>query len=82
MASNFLTDRLFGTVPGKTLQVTFFFLVMIVVALPGVVGGILVASFVAAPLGLFVAAAWFTGVSLLIAFLCRNILSNSEYNMN
>ncbi len=82
MASNFLTDRLFGTVPGKTLQLLFFFLVMIVVALPGVVGGVIAAQLLSGAAGLLVAAAWFAAASLLIAFLCRNILSNAEYNMN
>ena len=82
MASNFLTERLFGAVPGKALQVTFFFLVMIIIAIPGIVAGILVSTIASASIGLFAAAAWFVAVSALVAFLCRNILSNSEYNMN
>lgn len=82
ISGNVLAERLLGNVQGKMLITFLTFLVMIFVALPGII--ISVISGIALNLGteaLFMAAIWNIVISMLILFLCRNILNNIEQNI-
>lgn len=79
IAANTLTERLFGGALGKSLQMMFYFLVLIVLAAPGVVGAIFAAG-ISELIGLLIAASWLTLVSCAVIYFCRNILSNAEFN--
>lgn len=80
ISCNFLADRLFGSIPGRTMQFLLFFLVVIVVAIPGVVGMVFLLMFAGELIGLLAMALWLFLASALITFLCRNILTYSELN--
>ena len=82
MAGNFLVERLFGSVSSKVLILIFYFMALILIAIPGVILAVMIG--VALPgtgcLPLLVTAVWNIPVSLLIAFACRNMLDNAEVN--
>lgn len=81
---NILCERLFGSVVSKALILFLFFIIILVMAAPGVVLGIL--SNVYLPLLpemlqlLLVMSICNVGIAALVAFLCRNILSFAELN--
>lgn len=81
IAANVLTDRLFGAIPGKALQIFFYFLVLIILLIPEIAAAVLVASLTESlAAGIFVIFLVSALVSAGILFLCRNILSNAELN--
>ncbi|MEG1061839.1 MAG: putative ABC exporter domain-containing protein [Oscillospiraceae bacterium] len=80
IASNVLTDRLFGGIPGKGMQVMFFFLVMLILALPGIVGAAVAGMLTCFAVGLLAMSLWLVAVSGAVLFLCRGILNIAELN--
>ena len=86
MAGNILSQRLFGSIASKGLLMFLYFMFMILVCLPGIFGGILLGTVlpVSAPLqlaaGMFGTVAFNLLLSMLLLFLCRNVLDNLELN--
>lgn len=82
MAGNFLVERLFGSVSSKVLILLFYFMALILIAIPGVILAFIVGSLLpqAGCLPLLATAVWNLPISLLIAFACRNMLDNAEIN--
>lgn len=83
-AGNILVERVFGTVSSKTLVMFFYLVVLLVMVLPGVVAGAALMAFLPEALG---AAGLFCGMaalnvvlSLLVMYLCRNLLQYAELN--
>ena len=83
LAGNVAAERIFGHISTKALVFIFYFLLLIVMALPGIVLSIvlsvldvvLVSSVVTTCLAMAVCA---FPMALLVVFLCRNMLSNAE----
>ena len=86
MAGNILTERILGSVDSKTLTIFIYFLMLILLALPGVIAGILVGMFLpfgqalVFPIALFCTMIWNILCSLIVFYLCRNILNYAELN--
>lgn len=83
MAGNFMVERLFGAVPGKALLMIIYFFVLFLIAVPGIVVGVMISMLFPENTGsiaILATAAWNLPVSLLITFLCRNILNYAELN--
>jgi len=83
ISGNMLVERVFGSVRSKGLMLLFYFLAMIILALPGVGLGIAVMAIELLPGVVGVLAGITLGnipVALLVMFLCRNLLQYSEYN--
>lgn len=83
MAGNFLIERIIGGSLGKTLVMMIYFLMLIVLCLPGI--GIGVVLFYLLPAfgisgALIGVCIWNIAVAALITFLCRNILEYAELN--
>lgn len=83
-AGNVLVERVFGTVSSKTLVMFFYFLVLLVMALPGVALGCVLMAVLPEALSL---AGLFSGmavvnvlISVLVMYLCRNLLQYAELN--
>lgn len=82
-AGNVVVERVFGTVSSKALIFLFYFLVLIIMAIPGGALAILISVLLpAAPLLviLTVFAVGNVAVSLLALYLCRNMLQYAELN--
>lgn len=85
MAGNILTERILGSLNSKTLIISFYFLVMILLCAPGLILGfvlslVLFADALVLPFVLLVTFAWNALVSALVTFLCRDILNYAELN--
>lgn len=83
ISGNMLVERVFGSVRSKGLMLFFYFLAMIILALPGVGLGVAVMAIELLPGTVGVLAGITVGnisVALLVMFLCRNLLQYSEYN--
>ncbi len=85
MAGNILAERLFGSMGSKALILTLYFIMMIILCIPGIILGIIAGIFLplggdALPTALLVMTICNVGISALITFLCRNILSYAELN--
>ena len=84
IAGNVLMERVFGSLINKALIIILYFLMMILLAAPGVVGGVFLAM--ALPEALRIAAAflviflWNVLISAAVVFFCRNILDYAELN--
>lgn len=84
-AGNILVERVFGTVSTKVLVFFFYFLSLIIMALPGIalaivlssLGVVLITDTFTILLALTVANA---AVTLLVFYLCRNMLQYAELN--
>lgn len=83
-AGNVLVERVFGTVTSKVLIMFFYIVVLLVCVLPGVFAG---AALMAILPEAFALAGLFLGmtglnilISLLVLFLCRNLLQYAELN--
>lgn len=84
-AANIVLERVFGGVRSKALVMFFFFLVMILMAAPGIVGAVIVGisgvTFISEyALVLLTISAVNILVSLLVLYLCRNLLQYAELN--
>lgn len=80
MAGNIVVERLFGEIVSKVLILGVFIIAMAILALPGVIVGILLGTAFGAAAAMPVIAAWNVGISALIIFLCRDILNYAELN--
>ncbi|MCI8497635.1 MAG: hypothetical protein HFE85_05230 [Clostridiales bacterium] len=86
MAGNILSERLLGSVDSKILVMFIYLLMLIVLAAPGVTAGILIGVFLpfsealVFPIALICTMFWNVLCSLLVFFLCRNILNYAELN--
>lgn len=82
-AGNILVERVFGTVSSKALILFFYFLVLILMAIPGIAVGIVLSIFTPLPgfVGAFLGmAAVNVLISLVVLYLCRNLLQYAELN--
>lgn len=83
-AGNVLVERVFGTVSSKALILMFYFLALLLMAAPGIAAGIVLTVFTGDILGmagLFAGMAVMnTAISVLVLFLCRNMLQYAELN--
>ncbi|HHU56040.1 MAG TPA: hypothetical protein GXZ48_05075 [Acholeplasmataceae bacterium] len=75
-----LTDRIFGQISNKFLNGFLYLILVVIVALPGIIGGVIISAFfnneVLFILG--ISSLWNIFISLIILFACRNILSVAE----
>jgi len=79
MAGNVLSMRVLGSLSSKGLLLTVYFLVMIMLALPGIVMGVMISLSIAGfALQFAVMALWNILISLAIMFLCRNLLDFAQ----
>jgi len=84
-AANIVLERVFGGVRSKALVMFFFFLVTILIAIPGIVGAALVGVSGITLLSeytliLLTMSAANLLISLLVLYLCRNLLQYAELN--
>lgn len=80
-AGNILVERVFGVVHSKVLTSLFYFLALFLMAIPGIVLGIVFMAFLPLPgfMGLFLGMLLLNlPVSILVLFLCRNLLQYAE----
>lgn len=79
-AGNLVTERVFGSMTVKALIFLFYFVVLLLMAAPGIVAGIFAAMVLPESLALLSLAGVNVLITLLAVFLCRNILSCAELN--
>lgn len=83
VAGNVLVERVFGQIQSKIVTVPLYFITLLVLSAPGVAGGFLLLHFFPTAglalvfLALFL---WNVPLSLLLFFLCRNMLHIAELN--
>ena len=75
-----MTERVFGGMTVKALVFLFYFIVLILMAAPGVAAAILASIVLPEWTALLVLAGVNALVTLLGVFLCRNILASAELN--
>ena len=80
VAGNLVTERVFGGMTVKALVFLFYFIVLILMAAPGVAAAILASIVLPEWTALLVLAGVNALVTLLGVFLCRNILASVEMN--
>lgn len=82
-AGNVLVERVFGMVSSKTLIFLFYFLVLALMTIPGIVVCVVCAIFfpaLATAAGLLGMSVVNGGISVLVLWLCRNLLQYAELN--
>lgn len=79
-AGNLVTERVFGTVTVKALTFFFYFVVLIILAIPGIATAVLVVISLPEWCALLALSGANVLVTLLAMFLCRNILACAEMN--
>lgn len=79
-AGNLVTERIFGTVTVKALTFIFYFVVLIILAIPGIAAAVLVVISLPEWCALLALAGVNVLVTLIAMFLCRNILACAELN--
>lgn len=82
-AGNVLVERVFGMVTNKALIFLFYFLALLLMAIPGIVVGVILSFlFLAFPLIAALAGMSIVNVaiSVLVLWLCRNLLQYAELN--
>lgn len=82
-AGNVLIQRLFGNVHNKGLILMFYFLTLMMIAVPGIIAWVVlqtITGFLA--LGLLVVSAWNILAAGIILLCCKDILNNIELNLN
>ncbi|MGI6255348.1 MAG: putative ABC exporter domain-containing protein [Acutalibacter sp.] len=82
-AGNVLVERVFGMVTSKSLIFLFYFLALILMAVPGIVAAVICAILVPAfeiAAALLAMAVVNVGISVLVLWLCRNLLQYAELN--
>lgn len=84
MSGNILIERIFGSLISKTLIIFLYFIVMILLALPGFIFGIIFMNVLANIPYLIVVLAstfvWNLIVSIVITYFCKDILNYAELN--
>lgn len=79
-AGNLVTERVFGTVTVKALIFLFYFLVLIIMAVPGIAAAIFAAMVMPEWCALLILSLVNVLVTLIGIFACRNILASAELN--
>ena len=82
IAGNILVERLLGSLGSKTVILMLYFLIMLLLATPGVILAF-IAAFIfggSVSAALLVTLVWNLLLSALLFFLCRNMLSYAELN--
>lgn len=83
IAGNILIERILGSLTSKTIIMLLYFLIMLLLCIPGLVLGIVlmaVAGTSSYVLPLLVISLWNTACAAIIVFFCRDILSYAELN--
>ncbi|MGI5971335.1 MAG: putative ABC exporter domain-containing protein [Oscillospiraceae bacterium] len=80
IAASILDERVFGSVSGRTFQVILFFIVLLVLSVPGIIISFILLSRLGPAGVLGGITVWNAAVSALIAALCRDILVTAELN--
>lgn len=83
IAGNVLVERVFGMVTSKTLIFLFYFLALLVMAVPGIVALIvlsIVLPVLETAVGLLAMAVVNVLIAVLVLWLCRNLLQYAELN--
>ena len=81
-AGNILIERLLGNMQSKVLTVMLYYLILVVLLIPGAIAGVAV-GFIAGSVaaGLFMDCAANVLIALIILALCRNLLHTMEMNI-
>ena len=82
-AGNVCVERVFGMVRSKTLIFLFYFLVLLLMAIPGIVAAVVCAIWVPAwevAAGLLAMTVVNAAIAVLVLWLCRNLLQYAELN--
>lgn len=82
-AGNVCVERVFGMVRSKTLIFLFYFLVLLVMAIPGIAACVVFAIWVPAwevAAGLLAMTVVNAAIAVLVLWLCRNLLQYAELN--
>lgn len=82
-SGNMMVERIFGTVRSKGLILFFYIISLMILAVPGVILGVVLMSMELLPgtVGMFVGLiAANVPVAMLVMFLCRNVLQYTEIN--
>lgn len=80
-AGNILVERVFGTVRSKGLILFFYIVSLMLLAVPGVVLGIVLLELLPGAIGMLLGmTACNVPIALLVVFLCRNLLQYAELN--
>ena len=79
-AGNLVTERVFGSMTVKALIFLFYFVVLILMAAPGIAAAVFAAMALPEWSALLILALVNALVTLLGVFACRNILSSAELN--
>lgn len=84
MSGNILTQRLLGSLFNKVIIMFLYILIMILLAAPGIVIGVITSSSISIlpPIiaGLFITFIWNILISSLVIYFCRDILNYAELN--
>lgn len=79
-AGNLVTERVFGSVTVKALIFLFYFLVLIIMAIPGIAAAIFASMVMPEWTALLILSGVNILITLLGVFACRNILASAELN--
>lgn len=81
ISGNMLVERIFGSVRSKGLMLFFYFIAMMLLAVPGILLWAVMSGLLSGFAGMLLGMALSnTPVAVLVMFLCRNLLQYSEYN--
>ena len=80
IAGNILAERVLGGMVNKILLFTLYFLILLVVAAPGIILGIVAGIFTGTAAGLLVTFLWNLLAAAVIGFACKDILNCAELN--
>ena len=80
MAGNILVERVLGGMVNKILIFSLYFLILLLVAAPGIILGIVSGILLGTAAGLAATMVWNLLASAVIAFACRDILNCAELN--
>ncbi len=82
IAGDVLSQKIFKQVTGKGLLMFLTILALIIIALPGIIGSVIVAIiFDIGTISIIITFAWNMFISFIIIWLCKNILNNIEQNL-
>ncbi len=80
MAGNILAERILGGLTNKIITFTLYFVILLLVAAPGILLGSVAGIFIGTAVGLLVTLLWNLLASAIIGFACKDILNCAELN--
>ena len=80
MAGHILSERIFGQIISKALIIGLFIITMLVIALPGIIIGVLLGTFVNITAAMGSIILWNLIAAVVVTYLCRDILNYAELN--